>query len=147
MSVAVRTPSTQFFQSEMSRNRPFTPRLQPTRLASNSGDVNMSSGNVMTPRSSTNSTFGKKMTWSSSTSQLGQGQTGWSKEAKKRKEMKMRVVTQPVGQGQSYQRPASRQLTIGRGARQWKQRLPSNATELLANLYETLIMAKNCEAS
>ena len=107
----------------------------------------MSSGAMMTPRSSTNATFAKKMAWSSSSSQLGQGQVGWTKEAKKRKDLKMKVVTQPVGQGQSYQRPASRQLTMAKNARQWKQRLPSNATELLANLYETLIMAKNCEAS
>jgi hypothetical protein len=78
------------------------------------------------------STFGKRMNW---------GPT--SREAKKRKDMKMRVITQAPQSG--WQRPVRQNVFRSRQGQQWKERLPESATELLARLYEALIMAKNCE--
>lgn len=80
----------------------------------------------------TQGTFGKKMNW---------GLT--SRESKKRKELKMRVVTQNPSAG--WQRSARQNVHRARQGQQWKEKLPDSATELLARLYEALIMAKNCE--
>jgi len=77
-------------------------------------------------------TFGKKSMWNTS-----------SRESKRRKDLKMRVVTQPAGPG--WQRIARQTGQKARQGHQWKERLPDFATDLLARLYEALIMAKNCE--
>lgn len=80
------------------------------------------------------STFGKRMNWGLN-----------SREAKKRKDLKMRVVTQAPQSG--WQRPSRLNVVRTRQGQRWKERLPESATELLARLYEALIMAKNCEVS
>lgn len=71
--------------------------------------------------------------------------TASTREAKKRRDLKMRVVTQP--EPRNNQRNSMRWgANLGRNSRStWREALPENATDLLTKLYEALIMAKNCE--
>jgi hypothetical protein len=164
MSVAIRSsPNLPFFQPDS--NGRYKMQQQPN-IPRSAGDISMNGG---TPgRQSFFPAYSTSMkNWPAATNLNSGVSLGATKEAKKRRDLKMRVVTQPSypssstssstilsqqARPQVYQRGQRQVISPRRGPRvitrtAWKERLPREATELLAKLYEALIMAKNCEVS
>lgn len=77
--------------------------------------------------------------------------TSWastSREAKRRKDLKIRVITQVPPTSTKLVRQTSRNDPSQCRQRQVvRDPLPTNSTELLTRLYEALIMSRNCEVS